>query len=97
MNDELDELRELMNSGKSHLIKIQEREIEKTGISSLKVGFNNVFGYFLEVTHAHKEKVPVEWLRKQTLTGSERYITEELKNVRNKNIRCRRENRCSRV
>ncbi len=84
VNDELDELRELMNSGKSHLIKIQEREIEKTGISSLKVGFNNVFGYFLEVTHAHKEKVPVEWLRKQTLTGSERYITEELKTYETK-------------
>ncbi len=81
---ELDELRSLMQSGKSHLINIQEREIEQTGISSLKIGFNNVFGYFLEVTHAHKEKVPAEWVRKQTLTGSERYITDELKTYETK-------------
>lgn len=84
VNNELDELRELMNNGKSHLIKIQDREIENTGISSLKIGFNNVFGYYLEVTHAHKEKVPTEWIRKQTLTGSERYITEELKTYESK-------------
>ena len=83
-NAELDELRELMQSGKSYLIKIQEREIENTGISSLKIGFNGVFGYFLEVTHTHKDKVPDEWVRKQTLTGSERYITEELKTYETK-------------
>lgn len=84
VNAELDELRELMQSGKSYLIKIQEREIENTGISSLKIGFNGVFGYFLEVTHTHKDKVPSEWVRKQTLTGSERYITEELKTYETK-------------
>ncbi len=79
VNDELDELRRLAHSGKDFLKEIQKREMERTGISSLKVGYNNVFGYYLEVTNAHKNKVPPEWNRKQTLTGSERYITEELK------------------
>lgn len=81
---ELDELRSLASSGKDYLKKLQQREIERTGITSLKVGFNNVFGYYLEVTNAHKEKVPEEWHRKQTLTGSERYITEELKEYEEK-------------
>lgn len=76
---ELDELRNLSKSGKDFLMGLQKREMEKTGISSLKVGYNNVFGYYLEVTNVHKHKVPQEWIRKQTLTGSERYITEELK------------------
>jgi DNA mismatch repair protein MutS len=84
VNNDLDELRGLLSSGKDHLIKIQQREIESTGISSLKIGFNNVFGYYLEVTNAHKNKVPAEWTRKQTLTGSERYITEELKDYESK-------------
>lgn len=75
----LDELRELAYSGKDRLASIQREEAERTGISSLKIGFNNVFGYYLEVTNAHKDKVPPEWVRKQTLVGSERYITEELK------------------
>lgn len=79
VSEELDELRNISNSSKEILKDIQRRETEKTGISSLKIGYNNVFGYFLEVTNVHKEKVPVEWHRKQTLTGSERYITEELK------------------
>ncbi len=79
VNSELDELRNILHSGKDYLMKMQQREIERTGISSLKVGYNNVFGYYLEVTNAHKEKVPAEWNRKQTLVGSERYITEELK------------------
>ena len=84
VSDELDELRSISTSGKDYLKELQQREIEKTGISSLKVGFNNVFGYYLEVTHTHKEKVPDEWHRKQTLTGSERYITEELKEYEQK-------------
>ncbi|MFK5856625.1 MAG: DNA mismatch repair protein MutS [Bacteroidota bacterium] len=79
VSEELDELRNISSSGKDYLKEILKREIERTGITSLKVGFNNVFGYFLEVTHTHKDKVPAEWHRKQTLTGSERYITEELK------------------
>ena len=84
VNQELDELRSIAYSGKDFLLKIQERESEKTGISSLKIGFNNVFGYYLEVTNVHKEKVPQEWMRKQTLTNAERYITEELKEYEQK-------------
>lgn len=76
---ELDELRAIKTHGKDYLIEIQQREAEKTGISSLKIGFNNVFGYYLEVTNAHKEKVPAEWIRKQTLVNAERYITPEIK------------------
>jgi len=79
VSKELDELREISYSGKDFLVRIQQREMERTGISSLKIGYNNVFGYYLEVTNAHKEKVPEEWNRKQTLVNSERYITEELK------------------
>jgi len=79
VSEELDELRNLAGSGKDFLKSLVKQEIERTGISSLKIGFNNVFGYYLEVTNTHKDKVPPEWHRKQTLTGSERYITEELK------------------
>ncbi|MDD3876516.1 MAG: DNA mismatch repair protein MutS [Bacteroidales bacterium] len=79
ISEKLDELREILYSGKDYLAKIQTREIERTGIPSLKVSFNSVFGYYLEVTNAHKEKVPDDWQRKQTLVSSERYITEELK------------------
>ena len=81
---DLDELRQLSRSGKDYLMGVQKREMEATGISSLKVGYNNVFGYYLEVTNAHKEKVPQEWIRKQTLTNAERYITEELKEYEQK-------------
>ncbi len=81
---ELDELRQLSRSGKDYLQNLQKRELDRTGISSLKVGFNNVFGYYLEVTNVHKNKVPDDWIRKQTLTGSERYITEELKQYEQK-------------
>ncbi|MBO6027005.1 MAG: DNA mismatch repair protein MutS [Bacteroidales bacterium] len=81
---ELDELRNLSRSGKEYLQGIQRREMEATGISSLKVGYNNVFGYYLEVTNTHKDKVPPEWIRKQTLTNAERYITEELKEYEQK-------------
>ncbi|NOU46597.1 MAG: DNA mismatch repair protein MutS [Bacteroidales bacterium] len=81
---ELDELRSLSQSGKDYLTNLQKRETERTGISSLKVGYNNVFGYYLEVTNIHKHKVPPEWARKQTLTGAERYITEELKEYEQK-------------
>ena len=84
VSEELDNLRELAFSGKDYLKKIQKREIEQTGITSLKIGFNNVFGYYLEVTNTHKDKVPDEWYRKQTLTNSERYITEELKEYEEK-------------
>lgn len=76
---ELDELRKLQSSGKSYLVQLQEAEIKKTGISSLKIGFNNVFGYYLEVRNRYKDQVPESWIRKQTLTDAERYITEELK------------------
>jgi DNA mismatch repair protein MutS len=78
-NAELDELRKLSNSGRSFLEDLQKREAERTGIPSLKVAFNNVFGYYLEVRNTHKDKVPEEWIRKQTLVNAERYITEELK------------------
>ncbi len=84
VNTELDELRNIAYSGKDFLVQIQQREVEKTGIPSLKIGFNNVFGYYLEVTHAHKDKVPEDWIRKQTLTNAERYITEELKEYESK-------------
>ena len=84
VNNELDELRAISGSGKNYLLELQQRESEKTGIPSLKVAFNNVFGYYLEVTHAHKDKVPNEWIRKQTLTTAERYITPELKNYEEK-------------
>ncbi len=79
VNAELDELRAIAFSGKDYLLQIQQREIERTGISSLKVSYNNVFGYYLEVTNIHKDKVPQDWIRKQTLTNAERYITPELK------------------
>ena len=78
-NKELDRLRSISDSGKNVLLKIQNDEIEKTGISSLKIAYNKVFGYYLEVTNAHKDKVPTNWIRKQTLVNAERYITEELK------------------
>jgi len=84
VSEKLDELRELAFSGKDYLVRIQQREIEKTGISSLKIGYNNVFGYFLEVTNTHKDKIPAEWQRKQTLVNCERYITEELKEYEEK-------------
>ncbi|MFB2119588.1 DNA mismatch repair protein MutS [Parapedobacter sp. 2B3] len=79
VNSELDKLREIAFGGKDYLLAIQKREAEATGIPSLKIAFNNVFGYYLEVTNAHKDKVPAEWVRKQTLVNAERYITEELK------------------
>jgi len=84
VNAELDELTSLSQNSKAILAEIQQREQEKTGISSLKIGFNNVFGYYLEVTNAHKEKVPEDWIRKQTLTNAERYITQELKELESK-------------
>ena len=84
VSKELDELRLILNSGKDALVQIQEREIEKTGIPSLKIGFNNVFGYYIEVRNTHKDKVPEAWHRKQTLTQAERYITEELKEYESK-------------
>ena len=79
ISQELDELRNMAYSGKDYLQQMLQREIERTGITSLKIGYNNVFGYFLEVTNLHKDKVPIEWNRKQTLVNAERYITEELK------------------
>lgn len=79
VDEELDRLRKIAFGGKGYLLEIQKREAELTGIPSLKVAFNNVFGYYLEVTHTHKDKVPAEWLRKQTLVNAERYITPELK------------------
>ena len=84
VNPELDELRAIKNSGKEYIQGIQEREIENTGIPSLKIGFNNVFGYYIEVRNTHKDKVPTNWIRKQTLTSAERYITEELKDYESK-------------
>ena len=84
VNAELDELRQIAYSGKDYLLKIQEREAEQTGISSLKIGYNNVFGYYLEVRNTYKELVPQEWVRKQTLAQAERYITQELKEYEEK-------------
>ena len=84
VNAELDELRAISHSGKDYLLHIQEREVEQTGISSLKIGYNNVFGYYLEVRNMHKDKVPQEWVRKQTLAQAERYITQELKEYEEK-------------
>jgi len=84
VNEELDELRKIAFSGKDYLMQIQQREIEKTGIPSLKIAYNNVFGYYIEVRNTHKEKVPEEWIRKQTLVNAERYITQELKEYEEK-------------
>ena len=84
VNEELDELRRIARHGKDYLLEVQQREIERTGISSLKIGFNNVFGYYLEVRNAYKDSVPEEWIRKQTLVNAERYITEELKEYEQK-------------
>lgn len=84
VNAELDELRTMLRTGKDYLLHLQQRESERTGISSLKVGFNNVFGYYIEVRNTYKDKVPPEWIRKQTLVSSERYITEELKEYESK-------------
>ncbi len=84
ISQELDELRQIAHHGKSYLAQLQQKEAERTGISSLKIGFNNVFGYYLEVTNSHKNKVPPEWMRKQTLANAERYITPELKEYEEK-------------
>ena len=84
VSEELDDLRKIASSGKGYLTELQIKETERTGISSLKIGFNNVFGYFLEVRNTHSEKVPAEWIRKQTLVGAERYITPELKEYEDK-------------
>ncbi len=84
VHEELDELRKIAFSGKDYLVQIRQREIEVTGISSLKIAYNKVFGYYLEVSNAHKDKVPEEWIRKQTLVNAERYITEELKTYEEK-------------
>ena len=84
VDPELDELRAIQNDGKNYLVQIQLREAERTGIQSLKIGYNNVFGYYLEVRNTYKELVPAEWIRKQTLVSAERYITEELKTYEDK-------------
>lgn len=84
VNAELDELRQISSGGKDYLLEIQRREIERTGISSLKIGYNNVFGYYIEVRNTFKDRVPAEWIRKQTLVSAERYITEELKSYEEK-------------
>ena len=84
VNAELDELRQIAYSGKDYLLQVQQRESELTGIPSLKIGYNNVFGYYIEVRNVHKDKVPQEWIRKQTLVNAERYITQELKEYEEK-------------
>ena len=84
VNAELDELRSIAYSGKDYLLQLQKREVEATGITSLKIGYNNVFGYYIEVRNTHKDKVPSDWIRKQTLVNAERYITEELKEYEEK-------------
>lgn len=84
VDHDLDELRQIAGSGKEYLVQIQQRETERTGISSLKIGYTNVFGYYLEVTNVHREKVPADWIRKQTLVNAERYITPELKEYEEK-------------
>lgn len=84
VNEELDNLRQIARHGKDYLLQVQQREIERTGIPSLKISYNNVFGYYLEVRNTHKDKVPEEWIRKQTLVSAERYITQELKEYEEK-------------
>ena len=84
VNSDLDQLRQIAHNGKAYLAQLQQKEADLTGISSLKIGFNNVFGYFLEVTNSHKQKVPASWIRKQTLANAERYITPELKEYEEK-------------
>jgi len=84
ISEELDHLRKISRSGKDYLLQIQQQETQRTGISSLKISYNNVFGYYLEVTHTHKDKVPSDWIRKQTLANAERYITPELKEYEEK-------------
>ncbi len=84
VNTELDELRKIAFGGKDYLLQLQQQEQQRTGITNLKISFNNVFGYYIEVTHSHKDKVPSDWIRKQTLTNAERYITEELKHYEEK-------------
>lgn len=84
VDEQLDEYRKLANSGKDYLLQIQQREVQRTQISSLKIAYNKVFGYYLEVSNTHKDKVPVDWIRKQTLVNAERYITEELKEYEEK-------------
>lgn len=84
ISQELDHLRSISRNGKDYLLQIQQKESQATGISSLKIAYNNVFGYYLEVTHTHKDKVPAEWIRKQTLANAERYVTQELKEYEEK-------------
>ena len=84
VNTELDELREMAYQGKDYLMRVQRRESEATGITSLKIGYNNVYGYYIEVTNTHRDKVPSDWIRKQTLVNAERYITQELKELEGK-------------
>ncbi|MCD8291012.1 MAG: DNA mismatch repair protein MutS [Prevotella sp.] len=84
VNAELDDLRDIATNGKDYLLQIQQREMEQTGITSLKIGYNNIFGYYLEVRNTYKENVPAEWVRKQTLANAERYITQELKEYEEK-------------
>lgn len=84
VNQELDELRHIAYSGKDYLLQVQQRESELTGIPSLKIAYNNVFGYYIEVRNTHKDKVPADWIRKQTLVNAERYITQELKEYEEK-------------
>ena len=84
VNTELDELREMAYQGKDYLMRVQRRESEATGITSLKIGYNNVYGYYIEVTNTHRDKVPSDWIRKQTLVNAERYITQELKEYEEK-------------
>src|SRR6185436_9083444 len=84
VHQQLDELRKIATGGKEYLVELQQKEASFTGVSSLRIGFNNVFGYYLEVTNSHKNKVPADWIRKQTLTNAERYITPELKEYEEK-------------
>jgi DNA mismatch repair protein MutS len=84
VNSELDSLKDIKKAGKNYLVQLKEREIEKTGISSLKIGYNNVFGYYLEITNKYKDQAPSDWIRKQTLSNAERYITPELKEYEDK-------------
>ena len=86
VSEELDELRRIAFSGKDYLLQLQQRESDQTGIPSLKIAYNNVFGYYIEVRNAHKDKVPAEWIRKQTLVNAERYITQELKEYEEKSL-----------
>lgn len=95
VNDQLDVLNKIIYDGKDYLIQLQQKESQRTNIPSLKISYNGVFGYYLEVPNAHKNKVPTDWMRKQTLSGAERYITEALSSIKRRSYMQKKRHNCS--